>query len=440
VAGALSARSWGRLPLAAAATTVAADWRFQALPGRDEVTTLLAHGARRSYGDSCINSGGTELDTRQLDRFIALDSNAGTLRCDAGVTLQEILRLVVPRGWFLPVLPGTQFVTVGGAIANDIHGKNHHVSGSFGCHVDALTLLRSDGERRVCSESDNAGLFAATIGGLGLTGLITEATLRLRPIACDRLVVENLVFNSAQEFSQLSGESMDWEYTVSWVDVFARAGRAGRGIFSRARHVDEPGELTAGGGRMRMSLPFAPPLPLVNSTTVDLFNRAYFLRGSRGLGVREQHFQPFFFPLDAIAHWNRLYGRQGFYQYQCVIPRDGGVAILESLLRRIADSREASFLAVLKEFGERRSPGLLSFPRPGFTLALDFPNRGAKTLTLFQSLDDIVMSAGGALYPAKDARMSAQTFARSFPGSEVFSQYVDPRFCSNFWRRVRTGL
>lgn len=432
-------QSWGRIPLAGPERVEAGDWRFETLPERCEGTALLARGAGRSYGDSCINSDGIQLATHRLNRFIAFDTGVGTLCCDAGVTLSEILALIVPRGWFLPVVPGTQFVTLGGAIANDIHGKNHHHAGSFGCHVVSLELLRSDGERHQCSAQQNEELFAATIGGLGLTGLITRAELRLRPLAGDTMLVENLVFESPEAFARLSDESADWEYTVSWVDVFARGDQIGRGIFSRARHTDEPGPLEANTARARVSVPFAPPLSLVNTWSVDLFNRLYFSIGRRGRGEREVHYQPFFFPLDAIGHWNRAYGRRGFYQYQCVLPHEAGIEGLHELLSRIAASGEGSFLVVLKEFGARRSPGLLSFPRPGFTLALDFANRGDRTLELLDSLDDIVMAAGGALYPAKDARMSPTVFRRSFPNMERFSTSLDPSFSSNFWRRVEAG-
>ncbi|MDZ7783925.1 MAG: hypothetical protein U5K56_13650 [Halioglobus sp.] len=279
-------------------------------------------------------------------------------------------------------------------------------------------------------------MFSATIGGLGLTGLITAARLRLRPIVSDRILAETIVFNSPEEFAQLSLESMDWEYTVSWVDIVARDNTIGRGIFSRARHCDRPGPLSPGAHGTKPGPPFSPPVSLINNWSVDLFNRAWFWLGSRRAGERQVHYQPFFFPLDGIANWNRAYGRGGFYQYQCVIPRDAGVDVLRELLQRIAASGEGSFLVVLKEFGERRSPGLMSFPRPGFTLALDFANRGERTLRLLDSLDEIVMPAGGALYPAKDARMSARTFHDSFPDTDAFAGYVDPGFSSSFWRRV----
>lgn len=427
--------AWGCLPFPGADRIIERDWRFEALPDLDESDSALPFGNGRSYGDCCINSHATQLSTRRLNRFISFDTKQGILHCEAGLTLDEILQVIVPQGWFLPVVPGTRFVTLGGAIANDVHGKNHHRSGSFGCHVDSLTLLRSDGDRPRCSLSENRHLFSATIGGLGLTGLITSAEVRLIPIASVELVVEQNAFSCLEEFGVLSSDSADWEYTVSWLDTFARHGQVGRGIFSRARHVDSRGECVAGSSRPRVGVPFPPPFSLVNKWTVNAFNHMYFWAESRKTEPRHVHYQPFFFPLDAIANWNRIYGRNGFYQYQCVVPFEGGEQAIKSLLQDIHHSGEASFLVVLKEFGDHPSPGLLSFPRPGLTLALDFPNRGEKTKRLLASFDETVLSVGGALYPAKDARMPAAMFSAGFPGLEEFKAFIDPKFSSAFWRR-----
>lgn len=432
----LNSGSWGGLAFPGAARTAAADWRFAALPELAAGDSLLARGWGRSYGDVCINSDASHLDTTRLDRFIAFDAERGVLRCEAGVTLAQILELVVPRGWFIPVLPGTRFVTLGGAIGNDVHGKNHRHAGSFGCHVNSLTLLRSDGQRYHCDSRNNAELFAATIGGLGLTGLILDAEIALQPVTSAQVEYEDIPFGSVAEFVALYEASADWAYAVSWIDCFARRGTVGRGIFSRARHADA-GALDPGRRAPRIAVPVMPPLSLVNRFTVDAFNRAYHFARSRRRGLQTQHFQSFFFPLDAIDRWNRIYGRRGFYQYQCVVPREGGVAAVEELLRMISASGEASFLAVLKAFGERASPGLLSFPRPGLTLALDFPNRGEKTLRLLASFDAAVIAAGGAVYPAKDARMPVQVFAAGYPRLERFRAQVDPAFSSAFWRRVQ---
>jgi FAD/FMN-containing dehydrogenase len=429
--------SWGGLPIAGANRIIERDWRFENLPAFVGNETALPYGRGRSYGDSCINSDATQISTRRLNRFIKFDTERGILSCEAGLTLDEILNVIVPRGWFLPVVPGTRFVTLGGAIANDIHGKNHHHAGSFGCHVRSMNLLRSDGKRCVCSASENSTLFAATIGGLGLTGLITSAEIDLIPITSAELLVEDLAFSCLEEFSALSRESADWQYTVSWIDTFSRDGQVGRGIFSRARHAQHKGNLAPGRSSPRLGVPFEPPVSLVNKWTVDTFNRAYFAAHSRKKGARFVHYQPFFFPLDGISNWNRIYGRAGFYQYQCVLPHQGGEQAMRALLQKIHLSGGASFLAVLKVFGELASPGLLSFPRPGLTLALDFPNRGEKTRTLLGSFDETVLSVGGALYPAKDARMPPKVFANSFPRLQEFVSEMDPKFSSTFWRRIQ---
>ena len=430
-------RSWGRLAIPGPSRTLERDWRFENLPEILEPDSLLPHGRGRSYGDSCLNSNASQISTRRLNRFISFDETVGTLDCESGVTLDEILQLIVPRGWFLPVVPGTRFITLGGAIANDVHGKNHHHAGTFGCHIRSLQLLRSDGERPVCNKEKNSELFAATIGGLGLTGLVTRASLNLIPITSAELVTESLAFDSLKEFVSLTRDSADWDYTVAWVDTFARKGCVGRGIFSRARHAVAGSGIKLPRTGPCLGVPFSPPFSLVNKWTVDYFNRLYHYASSRKSGPQHTHYRPFFFPLDAIDNWNRIYGRRGFYQYQCVVPHDGGEAAIQQLLSGIHASGEGSFLAVLKEFGERRSPGMLSFPRPGLTLALDFPNRGERTLRLLDSFDQIVSSVDGAIYPAKDARMPATLFSAGYPGVEAFKSQIDPKFSSAFWRRVQ---
>lgn len=426
------ATSWGRYP-PAKQHVIRLNDRNKPLPEVDG--DMLAHGNGRSYGDVCLNDGGTLLDARGLDRFIAFDETSGVLRCEAGVLLADILELVVPRGWFLPVTPGTRLVTVGGAIANDVHGKNHHVAGSFGCHLRALELLRSDGSRRLCSATENADWFAATIGGLGLAGLITWAELALQRIPGPWLSTRSQRFDSLAQFFELSANAdAASEFSVAWLDC---SNARGRGLFLRGDHTDsEPARPRIPPAHPRTSLPFAPPLSLVNKLSVRSFNALHWRR--HGSHPREglTHYQPWLFPLDGIRDWNRLYGPRGFVQYQCVIPPPHAADASAELLRRIAASGQGSVLSVLKQFGPQRSPGMLSFPREGTTLALDFPMTGAKTLRLLDSLDAIVAQAGGAVYPAKDARLSAEHFRSGFPAWERFATYVDPRFSSGFWRRV----
>jgi FAD/FMN-containing dehydrogenase len=420
--------SWGRLPAAPAAAEPWWAQRSAALPAGDG--SLLAYGNGRSYGDVCLNSGGTLLRTRGLDRFIAFDAEHGVLTCEAGVLLADILDVFVPRGWFLPVTPGTRFVTVGGAIANDVHGKNHHGAGTFGRHVRRFELLRSDGSRRICAPSENAEWFAATIGGLGLTGLITWAEIDLKRIAGPAVAAENTRFNGLDEFFTLNAAAeAQHEYTVAWIDCLAATPR---GIFMAGDHAPSGAAASAPPSKP-LSLPLTPPMSPINGLSLRAFNFAYYHRPLPAKAV--MHYAPYFYPLDGILHWNRLYGRRGFYQYQCVLPPAAREALAE-ILRSIVGSGQGSFLAVLKTFGDVPSPGMLSFPMPGMTLALDFPNRGAATLGLFERLDAIVGTAGGRLYPAKDARMSGEFFRRGYPRLGEFSTFIDPKFASDFSRRV----
>jgi len=418
---------------------VPVEWTADALPLPDG-TSVLPQGLARSYGDSCLNDGGTLLATRRLDRFLAFDAATGLLRAESGVQLFDLLRLVTPHGWFLPVTPGTKYVTLGGAIANDVHGKNHHVMGTFGRHVTRFELLRSDGSRRVCSASEHADLFGATIGGLGLTGLITWAEIQLRRIESSRMAVESFKLAHLTEFFDRNEESLDWEYTVSWMDCLARGASLGRGHFMRGRHAPAgSGALTEPWRHPKLVFPVVAPNFAMNPLTVQAFNFAYYHRQLRPFVASLQRFDPYFYPLDFVRDWQRVWGRRGFFQYQCVIPaplaKEAGRAVLEAIVA----SREASFLVVVKMFGDVPSPGWLSFPRPGITIAIDFGDNGARTRNLFRTLDHIVEQAGGALYPAKDACMSAEHFQRAYPRWRDFASVKDPAFSSDFWRRVTGG-
>jgi FAD/FMN-containing dehydrogenase len=419
--------SWGRYP-PIAQRAIALAWGSDALPAGAE--PVLAHGMGRSYGDVCLNPGGPVLLTRALRRFLAFDAEAGVLRCEAGCTLGEVAALTLPRGWFPPVVPGTQFVTVAGAVANDVHGKNHHRAGTLGRHVRALELVRSDRARLVCGPGANPELFAATVGGLGLTGLITWVELQLERVPGPWMDVEAVPFDDLDGFAALAEESdRSHAYTVAWVDGLASGGALGRGIFFRGNHA--PVEGTVPAPRPHWSVPVDAPDALLSAPLVRAFNALY--RSWPRHGVRRLTVWKFLHPLDAIGSWNRLYGRRGLLQHQSVVPGKDGV---RALLAAAAGSGEGSFLTVLKTFADVPSPGLLSFPRPGWTLALDFPGRGESTFRLLDRLDAIVLEHGGRLYPAKDARMAPATFRASFPQWTTFSAHVDPRFSSGFWRRV----
>jgi L-gulonolactone oxidase len=372
----------------------------------------------------------------ELDRFIDFDHSSGTLRAEAGAALGAIMALVVPRGFFLPVVPGTRFVSLGGAIANDVHGKNHHRAGTFGRHVNRLGLLRGDGMRLEVGPDSNSKLFSATVGGLGLTGIIEWAELKLERIASSQLEVELIPFAALSEFWQLADESnRTHEHTVAWIDATTEVRKVGRGVFSRGNWSDEGG-FVVHHDRQQLTIPFEAPSGLTNGLTMRLFNRLYHAVQKRKARTRRQHYAQFFHPLDRISNWNRLYGRPGFWQYQCVVPRHAMKDAIAALLREISISGQVSCLAVLKTFGDIPSPGLLSFPMEGATLALDFPNKAHTTLALFSRLDAIVKEAKGRLYAAKDGRIPKELWRVGYPRLEQFIGYVDPIFSSDFWRRV----
>jgi FAD/FMN-containing dehydrogenase len=411
--------------------------RHAGFPAVSSRASVLPYGNGRSYGDSCLNVGAALIATRSLDRFMAMDTEHGILTCEAGILLDEIFRVIVPAGWFVPVTPGTRFVTLGGAIANDVHGKNHHRVGTIGRHLVRFELLRSDGQRLICSPSENPDWFNATVGGLGLTGIITWVQLQLRPIAGPLMSVETIRFANFEEFLRLQSQSdQDFEYTVAWVDCLGTGRQLGRGWFERANHAAARTAVQYPRPH-GINVPFAPPFSLVNAASLRAFNTLYYH------WPRARHskpwFESFFYPLDSIGNWNRLYGPRGLYQYQCVIPDAAGREGTTALLNAIARSGQGSFLAVLKVFGALESPGLLSFPRKGITLALDFPNRGADLERLFIELDAIVVDSGGRLYPAKDGRMPAKLFREGFPRWREFTPFIDPRSSSSFWRRVMDG-
>jgi FAD/FMN-containing dehydrogenase len=427
-------RPWGRLqPSAARVVDAEASAEAIQAPG-----PVLPFGNGRSYGDVCMNGAGTLVDCRPLNRILAFDTERGILRAEAGVLLSEVLEHIVPHGWFLPVSPGTKFITLGGAIANDVHGKNHHGAGTFGCHVPRLELARSDGSRIVCGPDEEEEWFAATVGGLGLTGLILWAEVQLIPIHGRGITVRSTAFDRLGGFFDLAaGADRDHVYTVAWIDCMARGANLGRGRMMTGDHTG-PGDRQPSPRRFSVDFFVQPPFSLVNSLSVRIFNAVYY--GRPGPRTRVTDYEPFFYPLDAVRNWNRMYGPRGFYQFQCVVPQAVGEAAIRELLVQTGRHGQGSFLAVLKQFGELPSPGLLSFPRPGPTLALDFPNRGESTRRLLATLERVTMEAGGALYPAKDACMTPETFERSFPRWRELEARRDPAFDSDFWRRVRAGL
>ncbi len=387
-----------------------------ALPAGAE--PLVPRGLGRAYGDAALPSrpGGLVLETTRADRIHSFEPATGRLHCEAGLSLAEILRVFVPRGWFPPVTPGTKFVTVGACVACDVHGKNHHRDGSFGSFVDHVTLCTADRRLVECGPDRERELFLATLGGMGLTGLIVDVTLRLRRVESPWIVLETQGMASLDAMLEgLRLSATHWPYTVGWIDCLARGADLGRGILMRGRHATQ---VEAGTRRARRAMPLRVPFDapewLLNPVFVRWFNRLYAWSHGTALRRRVVSYDAFFYPLDAVGQWNRLYGRRGFLQYQCVLPRAAGPRPVAILLERLGVAGAASFLAVIKDCGPA-SDAYLSFPMEGTTLALDLPNRGAVTEALVHDLNATVIEHGGRVYLAKDAVTRAEDFARMMP-------------------------
>lgn len=424
--------SWGKFPKVKQSPLLL-HWRCE-IPDLKSGESYLPYGLGRSYGDSCLNSKGQILVTSALNKIISFDINTGIFEAEAGISLEEIIKVALPRGWFLPVSPGTKFVTLGGSIANDIHGKNHHVAGTFGCFVKSFKLLRSSGEILNCSENENQEFFKATIAGLGLTGLVISAVIQLKKVASPLIDQETVKFSSLDEFFEISSESKDYEYTVAWLDCVSTGKDFGRGIFIRGDHSKEKSDQYFR-KPLPLNVPFNFPSRSLNKYSIKAFNTLYYNKQFAKIKKSTVNFDPFFYPLDAVKNWNRIYGKNGFLQFQCVVPPEEKNKAMREILKQVVASGKASFLAVFKEFGDIKSPGLLSFPRPGATLCLDFPNT-AKTRELLLNLDKLVKGSGGASYPAKDALISKESFECYYPALEEFKKYKDSCFSSDYWRRV----
>lgn len=398
-------------------------------------TTTLAFGCGRSYGDSCLAASGHVLAMHHMDKLLSADWETGVIHAQAGLTLAELICIALPRGWFLPVTPGTKFVTLGGAVANDVHGKNHHVTGTFGRHVRHIAIYRSNEGVIQCSPSQRPDLFAATIGGLGLTGVILRVEIQLRRIVSSDIEQRRIRFGGLDEFFELSQtHDISHEYTMAWVDCLVSGKQAGRGHYIAGNHAQSGHIHVAPSGGLRM--PIDPPFSLVNRFSLRAFNTLYYHRQRSKEVVSRVGYDPFFYPLDRIQQWNRMYGRAGFQQYQCVVPQQQSREVIRTVMQQISKSGTGSFLAVLKQCGDLNSPGLLSFPLPGISLALDFPQRDQMNVRLFNKLDDLVHEAGGRLYPAKDAHMTATHFKQAYPQWEKIESLRDPQLLSQFWKRV----
>ena len=401
-----------------------------------EEKNYLAYGLGRSYGDVCLNDNGHIVVTTKHNKIYEIDVENGVLNCESGVSIKEILDIITPMGWFLPVVPGTRNVTIGGAIANDIHGKNHHKVGSFGNFVISFELLRSDGEIIKCSDKENNNFFKATIGGMGLTGIIISTQIKLKKIESKFVETKTERYGSLEEYFEINNrlENMN-EYTVSWVDCVLKNKGELRGVYHSGNHTSKRPNKEKRENNFKIIFPITPPFSFVNNLSMKIINESYF-RVNKDSSEKIQHYKPFFFPLDVVDKWGRAYGKKGFLQYQFVVPNENGCETIKKILSEIKINNQIPALGVLKTFGDIESKGYMSFPRKGLTLALDFRIKDSNTFKFLERLDKIVIENGGSLYPAKDARMSSDSFNKSFTELEEFKKYIDPKFSSSFWRRV----
>ncbi len=415
--------NWGRYP--SIETTLHAcrsEGDLRAILSDDK--KIIPRGLGRCYGDSALNSD--ILSTLHLNCFRAFDEGTGELTCEGGVTLEDILYLFVPRGWFLPVTPGTRFITVGGAVASDVHGKNHHAAGALSRHIRGLKVMLASGETIFCSRDENEEFFHATCGGMGLTGIILEATFRLIRIPTAFIRQETVRAADLDEIMNLFETSSDWTYSVAWIDCMARGGRRGRSILMRGEHArmeELPGRKIAEarmyGKNSHMTVPCDFPSLSLNRFSVRAFNEIYYRKTRHGISRSITGLDAFFYPLDGILQWNRIYGKRGFTQYQFVLPKESSREGLDTILGVIAEFGQGSFLAVLKLFGKQE--GLLNFPREGYTLALDFPIRDG-LFEVLDRLDAVVLDYGGRHYLTKDARMAKETFHKGYPNAGRFAE------------------
>ncbi len=406
--------------------------------------SCIARGQGRSYGDAALNTKGAVLLTERLNRLLAFDKHAGILQAEAGITLAEILAVIVPHGWFLSVTPGTQFTSLGGCIAADVHGKNHHHAGSFGNFILNFELILAGNTRLICSPTENADAFWATIGGMGLTGIIGTATIKLMPLPSTQMAVKSIAAaNLEQIFTLLADPVYDDTYTVAWIDTLATGSNLGKGIIMTAHHLPAGESITTVKTfNRKLTIPTICPDGLLNKYTSKLFNAFYYRQQLRNT-ITIVNYPQYFYPLDSIAHWNRLYGKKGFVQYQCVIPEQHSFVAIKALLEKLTQAGYPSFLGVLKRFGAS-NPGLLSFPMSGYTLALDIPLKDQALFHLLDALDAIVLQYAGRVYLAKDARLKPDIFRAMYPNYPHWlkqKQLLDPEnhFTSSLAERLQIG-
>jgi len=386
---------------------------------------FIPRGNGRCYGDASL--GNKTISTLKYDKILSFDTQNGIFDCQSGITLDNVLEVIVPKGWFLPVTPGTKFITIGGAVGSDVHGKNHHVDGSFSNHIIEMNLILANGETIACSPEMNGDLFEATCGGMGLTGMITRVKFRLKKIESSYIKQKQIKAENLEEVIRLFDEYKHYTYSVAWIDCLKKGNHFGRSILILGEHAtlndlnekqkQAPLQLPK---KKQITFPFNLPSWVLNSFTVKAFNFLYYSKNTKKELNNVVSYEPFFYPLDAILHWNRGYGKKGFVQYQFVLPLEAKQGLIE-ILHRISDKGLGSFLAVLKVFGDQQS--IISFPKEGYTLALDFPVREG-LFEFLDELDQVVLKYGGRLYMSKDARMKPEVLVAGYPELNQFKEIV----------------
>lgn len=390
-----------------------------------ESKQFIPRGNGRCYGDASLAD--ETINTLKYDKILSFDTVNGVFECQSGLMLDAVLEVVVPKGWFLPVTPGTKFITVGGAVGSDVHGKNHHVDGSFSNHIVEMDLVLASGEVVTCTPEKYPDLFEATCGGMGLTGLITRVKFRLKKIESSYIRQKQVKASNLEEIIELFEKYKDYTYSVAWIDCLQKGAHFGRSILILGEHAkvselpeskkQDPLKLPK---KKQITFPFNLPSWVLNAFTIKLFNWAYYGKNFKKEINNVVSYEPFFYPLDAILHWNRGYGKKGFVQYQFVLPLEAKQGLID-ILNRISDKGMGSFLAVLKVFGKQDS--LISFPAEGYTLALDFPVRTG-LFEFLDELDQVVLKYGGRLYMSKDARMKPEVLQAGYPRLEEFKSVV----------------
>ena len=396
---------------------------------------FTVYGNGRSYGDVCLNKNQKLINTKYLKRVRSCDWKKGIIEVEAGVTFDEILKLCVPKGWFIPVTPGTKYVTLGGAISNDVHGKNHHKVGSFGSIVKKIGIRKTNGTKLILSRNKNYNLFKLTISGLGLIGLIEWASIKLIPIKSSSMRVENIRFKNLNEYFSINKNSQKWPYTVAWFDNFTEGKYLGRGVYTRGDFLKD-NIIKVHNTKSLFSIPKKFPSFLLNDYFIKIFNKIYWNRPSANKKFFT-HYDSFFYPLDRIKNWNNLYGKKGFYQFQCIFPDQFSKIGIQDILLKIKKHKMISFLAVLKTHKKETSPGINSFCLKGTSVAMDFANKNeGKTYKLLKDLEKSVIKYNGKMYPAKDSVMSSKTFKICYPNWTKLNKFKDKNLSSLFWKRV----